>query len=165
LSAVSRKGLKALTSGWGFELRGQRSAVRVFLNHPTRIYLRERITVGSEITDHWKRWPADMKSYPAFADGGAMDDFNRRLTDDWLAGITANRDPICSGERAMKSLEILHAILRAGLSRERVAIPLVERSSPLGVTKAREDAIYPTSLFKSSWRIKSEVARRITLVG
>ena len=134
MSFVSGKGLKALTSGWGFELRGQRSAVRVFLNHPTRIYLRERITVGSEITeitDHWKRWPADPKSYPAFAGGEAMDDFNRRLTDDWLAGIAENRDPICSGQRAMKSLEILHAILRAGLSRERVTIPLVERSHPL----------------------------------
>lgn len=131
VSFVSRKGLKDLTSGWGFELRGQRSAVRVFLNHPTRIYLRERKTVGSEITDHWKRWPADPKSYPAFAGGEAMDDFNRRLTDDWLAGIAENRDPICSGQRAMKSLEILHAILHAGLRRERVAIPLVDRSHPL----------------------------------
>ena len=128
---VSRHELQDLTGGWGFELRGTQSAVRVYLNHPTRIYVRTRREAATEISHVWTRWPDDPKAYPAFAGGEAMDDFNRRLVDDWLAGIRKGRDPTCSGERAMKSLEILHAILRAGLERKRIPIPLEDRSHPL----------------------------------
>ena len=56
---------------------------------------------------------------------------NRRVVDDWLAAIAENREPACSGLAAMKSLEVIHAIFAAGLSRGRVELPLKKREHPL----------------------------------
>jgi hypothetical protein len=56
---------------------------------------------------------------------------NRGVVDDWLAAITENREPACSGFAAMKSLEMIHAVFAAGLSRGRVDLPLKNRQHPL----------------------------------
>ena len=128
---TSRAGLKDLTGGWGFELRGKTAAVRVYLDHPTHIFVRERKRGQREIRHRWWRWPDRDAAYPDYAGGEAMDRFNRLLIDNWLRGIDRGEDPLCSGERAMKSLEILHGILLAGLRRERVSFPLEDRGHPL----------------------------------
>jgi len=57
---------------------------------------------------------------------------NRRVVDDWLAAIAENREPVCSGFAAMKSLEMIHAVFAAGLARGRVELPLKNRQHPLG---------------------------------
>ena len=54
---------------------------------------------------------------------GSMDD---------RAAIAENREPTCSGTAAMKSLEMIHAVFAAGLSRGRVELPLKMREHPLG---------------------------------
>ena len=56
---------------------------------------------------------------------------NRRVADDWLAAIAENREPVCSGRAAAQTLEMIHAIFAAGLSRGRVALPLRNRQHPL----------------------------------
>lgn len=56
---------------------------------------------------------------------------NRRIVDDWLAAIAENREPVCSGREAMKTLEMIHAIFAAGLSGTRVKLPLKNRQHPL----------------------------------
>jgi hypothetical protein len=56
---------------------------------------------------------------------------NRRVVDDWLAAIRENREPVCSGFAAMKSLEMIHAVFAAGISRGRVELPLKKRQHPL----------------------------------
>jgi len=58
---------------------------------------------------------------------------NRVVVDDWLAAIAADREPVCSGYAAMKSLEMIHAIFAAGLSRGRVELPLRNRQHPLSI--------------------------------
>ena len=56
---------------------------------------------------------------------------NQRVVDDWLDAIAENREPACSGRAAMKSLEMIHAVFAAGLSRGRVPFPLADRAHPL----------------------------------
>ena len=60
---------------------------------------------------------------------------NRRVVDDWLEAVERDREPVCSGFAAMKSLEMIHAVFAAGLARARVALPLLRRSHPLEVAR------------------------------
>jgi hypothetical protein len=53
------------------------------------------------------------------------------VVDDWLAEIRENREPVCSGYAAMKSLEMIHAVFAAGVTGARVALPLRNRRHPL----------------------------------
>ena len=57
---------------------------------------------------------------------------NRRLVDDWLEAIRANREPACSGRGGMKAVEMVMAVYEAGLSGKRVSFPLANRHHPLG---------------------------------
>ncbi|MBU6180273.1 MAG: gfo/Idh/MocA family oxidoreductase, partial [Verrucomicrobia bacterium] len=61
----------------------------------------------------------------------AYDAAHRRVVRDWLAAIEENREPLASGERAMKTIEMAHAVFRSGLTEQRVAIPLEDRRHPL----------------------------------
>jgi predicted dehydrogenase len=56
---------------------------------------------------------------------------NRRVVDDWLAAMREGREPVCSGRAAMKALEMVMGVFRAGLERRRVEFPLPERGHPL----------------------------------
>jgi hypothetical protein len=56
---------------------------------------------------------------------------NDRLVDDWLAAIQSNREPVCRGYAGMKAVEMAHAVFAAGLSGERVPLPLKNREHPL----------------------------------
>lgn len=56
---------------------------------------------------------------------------NRRVVDDWLAAIAEDREPLSSGRAAQRSLEMIHAVFAAGLSRNRVNFPLASRQHPL----------------------------------
>jgi hypothetical protein len=58
---------------------------------------------------------------------------NERLAADWLSAIQAGdgREPLCSGQRARASMEMVHAVFAAGLSRTRVMLPLQARTHPL----------------------------------
>ena len=60
---------------------------------------------------------------------------NPRVVDDWLDAIERDREAACSGLAAMKSLEMIHAVFVAGMSRGRVALPLLGRGHPLVVAR------------------------------
>jgi hypothetical protein len=67
-------------------------------------------------------------------EGGAMTP-NERLAADRLSAIEAGggREPHCSGRRARASMEMVHAVFAAGLSRARIPLPLQTRTHPLVV--------------------------------
>jgi len=102
------------------------------LNDPiTQVFVSREEKGGA---DGWRRreWePLSPGLAGAEALRGGQDLANRRVVDDWLSAIAEGREPACSGFAAMKSLEIIHAILRAGLTRGRVALPLSDRAHPL----------------------------------
>ena len=86
---------------------------------------------AADRSDECKRWP-DIEPYHAPEDGLAgMHAANRRVVKDWLTAIRENRKPLGSGRRAMKALEMIHGIFKAGISGERVAFPLKDRKHPL----------------------------------
>jgi len=108
------------SEGWGIEWIGARGKVRIYLNHPTLIVV------------DGKPWPPEPGAYPKYAKGEALTLFNRLEAEDWLRAIEEDRQPLCSGRRAMQSLEMIHAVFASGRTRGKVALPLKNRNHPLG---------------------------------
>ena len=83
--------------------------------------------------ENWQTWtggvdPATETTFEGLTDYDAS---HRRAVRDWLDAIRDSREPLASGERALKAIEMAHGIFTAGLSGERVAFPLVRRTHPL----------------------------------
>ena len=118
---TSRAKNAAAAGPWGMELIGTRGRARL-LNDP-----RTTVTLSRE-GGAWA--PLGEPSAPVTSPSDTLEP-NRWVVDDWQAAITANREAACSGHAAMKSLEMIHAVFAAGLSRGRIALPLGRRSHPL----------------------------------
>ena len=128
---TSRARGAAAAGPWGMELICSRGRVRLLNDPITQVFVSREEKGGA---DGWRRreWePLSPGLAGAEALRGGQDLANRRVVDDWLSAIAEGREPACSGFAAMKSLEIIHAILRAGLTRGRVALPLSDRAHPL----------------------------------
>lgn len=127
---TSRAKNASVAGPWGMELIGTKSRARLWNDVHTTVFL-ER---GAELTARGGRreWvPLDARPMEAVSGSGAQIAANRRVVDDWLAAIAENREPVCSGHAAMKSLEMIHAVFVAGVSRGRVELPLKNRAHPL----------------------------------
>ena len=70
-------------------------------------------------TDQWIRWPQKDEPYHEPVDKltgtGAS---NRLVVNDWLAAIEEDREPKSSGQRSMKSLEMIHGNFEVFLGSE-----------------------------------------------
>ena len=125
------RGRNAATAGpWGIEVVGSKGRMRLWNDVHTTAFV-ER---GPEITPSGgtREWvPFESNPRESVSGAAAQLSGNRRVVDDWLAAIAENREPLCSGQAAMKSLEMIHAIFAAGVSRGRVPLPLAERRHPL----------------------------------
>jgi predicted dehydrogenase len=130
-SFTSRGKYQRAAGTWGLDLVGSRGVVRVIMSMVPKVYRRESGQESEEgWTEQWKRLEGD----PGLGlpeEELSMEAANRRVVDDWLAALTENREPICSGEAAGKALEMVMGVFRAGLTKERVGLPLVERGHPL----------------------------------
>ncbi len=127
---TSRAKQAAVAGPWGMELIGTKGRARLLNDLPTQVFVLRAggLSARSE-TREWVPIDAEPGAAPA-----VPPDFmaaNRRVVDDWLAAIAENREPVCSGFAAMKSLEMIHAIFAAGVSRGRVELPLNDRAHPL----------------------------------
>jgi predicted dehydrogenase len=124
------RGKNAATAGpWGMELVGSRGRARLLNEVFTDVF----VWRGGELsargqTGEWR--PLEGSSDGTKEERG-FPAANRRVVDDWLAAIAENREPLCSGYAAMKSLEMIHAVFTAGLSKRRVEFPLANRRHPL----------------------------------
>ena len=121
----------AATAGlWGMELIGTKGRARLLNDFHTQVFLQHSNgwTARGEIRE-WRPLTPETAGPAAIA--GGQNAANRRVVDDWLAAIAANREPVCSGLAAMRSLEMIHAVFAAGLSRRRVDLPLTPRTHPL----------------------------------
>jgi predicted dehydrogenase len=127
---TSRARNAAMAGPWGMEVVGSKARARLLNDVHTTVFL-ERAEPLTERggTREWKPIAANPSGPVAGAAGQLSG--NRRVVDDWLTAIAENRDPVCSGHAAMKSLEMIHAVFAAGLSRGRVELPLKKRGHPL----------------------------------
>ena len=74
---------------------------------------------------------SDAAAEAGFESLTGYDAAHRRVVRDWLNAIAENREPLGSGERAMKAIEMAHGAFQAGIEGARVSFPLVRRSHPL----------------------------------
>ncbi len=126
---TSRAKNAAAAGPWGMELIGSQGRARLLNDVQTQVYVLRtgKLTAVGE-TREWLPLvePAGSQlTPPNFAQA------NKLVADDWLAAIAEDREPACSGFAAMKSLEMIHAVFAAGLSRGRVELPLKRRAHPL----------------------------------
>lgn len=129
---TSRARNAAAAGPWGMELIGTKGRVRLLSDQNTQVFtqrVRGNPLQGGSV--EWVPLTAATAGPAVLAPG--QDGSNRRVIDDWLAAIAEKREPACSGHAAMKSLEMIHAVFAAGLSRGRVTWPLVSRAHPLAV--------------------------------
>jgi predicted dehydrogenase len=121
----------AVSAGpWGIEVVGSKGRLRLWNDVHTTAFV-ER---ASEMTPRGgtREWvPLESNPREPVSGSGAQLSGNRRVVDDWLTAMAENREPLCSGQAAMKSLEMIHAVFAAGVTRGRVSFPLAERRHPL----------------------------------
>ena len=127
---TSRARNAAVAGPWGMELTGTKGRARLLNDVHTTVFLEKAgpLTTRGSVRE-WVPITANPNEPVAGAAGQLSG--NRRVVDDWLAAIAENREPACSGHAAMKSLEMIHSVFAAGLSRGRVKLPLEQREHSL----------------------------------
>ena len=130
-SFTSRASLRQTVAHWGMELIGSKGVVRILMDVSPQVFL---VDAGKwEAGGKTERW-APLKDDPAVgftAEQRGFGPANRRVVEDWLEAISANREPQCSGRNAMRALEMVMAVYQAGLSGKRATFPLASRQHPL----------------------------------
>lgn len=132
---TSRARLAPATGPWGMELIGAKGSVRILSDVYPQVLWPQPISSGVTLEGEARTWrprPGEPSATATAAERG-FPAANRRVVDDWLAAIAENREPICSSQAATKSLEMIHAVFAAGVSRGRVELPLRDRRHPLAV--------------------------------
>ena len=127
---TSRAGYGAIAGPWGMELIGTKGRTRLLNDVHTTVFVeRDGAMTARGGVGEWVPIAANPRGPVAGAAGQLSG--NSRGVDDWLAAIEEGREPACSGLAAMKSLEMIHAVFAAGISRARVQLPLLDRGHPL----------------------------------
>ncbi|NLT69356.1 MAG: Gfo/Idh/MocA family oxidoreductase [Verrucomicrobiaceae bacterium] len=133
VSYVSDQRLSSLHGPWGIEFVGTNGKARLFAGMPPTLSLLVASDPASpDREDRWQRWPAKEEPYHEPVEKlSGTDAANRLVVNDWLAAIADDREPACSGRRAMKSLEMIHGVWQAGATMKRAYFPLTNRLHPL----------------------------------
>ncbi len=133
VSYVSDRRLHLLHGPWGIEFIGSKGKARLFAGMPpTLSLLIEDDPTSPDRASVWKRWPEKENDYHKPVDGLiGTEASNRILAEDWLSAIREDREPTSSGERSLKSLEMIHGVWQAGCTMRRAYFPLVNRLHPL----------------------------------
>lgn len=133
VSYVSDRRLHLLHGPWGIEFIGTRGKARLFAGMPpTLSLLVEDDPTSPQRSAHWERWPGKSEPYHTPVEGlTGTAASNRHVVHDWLAAIEGDREPKSSGQRSMKSLEMIHGVWQAGATMKRAYFPLVNRLHPL----------------------------------
>lgn len=130
----SRVGLEKAAGPFGMEIIGTKGIVRLISGFaPTISLLAGPDRAPTTRTEQWVDWNGGVDpSKEATLDGlTGYDASHRRVVRDWLLAIEEDREPLGSGERAMKAIEMAHGVFEAGISGKRVPFPLVKRTHPL----------------------------------
>jgi predicted dehydrogenase len=128
---TSRARNRAAAGHWGLELIGDKGRARILADIFPSVLVREADEAKREgQTIAWRPWKDDP-TLPAPPQERSVTAANRRVTDDWLAAIRSNREPACSGRNGMRALEMAMAIFQAGLTGDRIALPLAQRGHAL----------------------------------
>ena len=125
---TSRARNRETAGHWGIEFVGSKGAIRLLADIVPRVFVRSPMSWSdSGAKAEWL--PLDWEKPADFKPG--VDGANARMLDDLLSSVGTNRKPACSAHDATKAIEMVMAVYHAGLSRERVTLPLKARQHPL----------------------------------
>lgn len=130
----SRVGLEKAAGPFGMEIFGTKGIIRLNSGFAPGIsLLKEPNRSATARVENWQNWNGgvDPASETTFEGLTGYDASHRRVVRDWLQAIDENREPLGSGERAMKAIEMAHGVFEAGIEGKRVGFPLVKRKHPL----------------------------------
>jgi predicted dehydrogenase len=130
----SRVGLEKAAGPFGMEIIGTRGMVRLNSGFAPGIsLLKEPNRSATTRVENWQDWNGgvDPASEVTFEGLSGYDASHRRVVRDWLESIAEKREPLGSGERAMKAIEMAHGVFQAGIEGKRVEFPLMKRRHPL----------------------------------
>lgn len=130
----SRAGLEKAAGPFGMEIIGSRGVVRLNSGAvPTLSILEAPNRAPTARSERWMDWNGSVEAAAEASFEGltGYDAAHRRVVRDWLDAIAENREPLGSGERAMKAIEMAHGAFQAGIEGTRVSFPLARRSHPL----------------------------------
>lgn len=130
----SRAGLDKAVGPFGMEIIGTRGIVRLNSGFAPGIsLLKEPNRAATTRVESWQEWTGgvDPATETTFEGLTGYDASHRRVVRDWLIAIDENREPLASGERAMKAIEMAHGVFQSGITGQRVDFPLVKRTHPL----------------------------------
>ncbi len=134
VSFVSDNRFQSLSGGAGIEFIGSKAKARLFADFPATLSLvvEDSGPDKADRTETWKQWPATEGEYhPTIDKLNGLDACNRLVLTDILASITEDKHPLCSGENAMKALEMVHGVWQAATTMKRAYFPLANRLHPL----------------------------------
>ena len=132
---VSRAKNREPAGPWGMELIGSKASVKILMEMVPRIYtLNEGNWTAQGKTIEWRLWEQDPTLNWDESERG-LARANERVAKDWLAAITQDREPVCSGYAGMRALDMALAVFAAGLARGRVAFPVKNRQHPLSANR------------------------------
>jgi predicted dehydrogenase len=130
----SRVGLEKAAGPFGMEILGSRGVMRLNSGAmPTLSLLAGPDRAPTTRAENWVDWTGGVElSTEAQIDGiTGYDAAHRRVVRDWLLAIDEKREPLASGGRAMKAIEMAHGVFQSGLEGRRVDFPLARRTHPL----------------------------------
>jgi predicted dehydrogenase len=130
----SRVGLEKAAGPFGMEIVGSRGVMRLASGATcTLSLLAAPNRAATTRTENWVDWTGGVEpSAEAQIDGiTGYDAAHRRVVRDWLLAIDEKREPLASGERAMKAIEIAHGVFQSGIEGKRIDFPLARRTHPL----------------------------------
>jgi predicted dehydrogenase len=130
----SRAGLEKAAGPFGMEIIGSRGVMRLNSGAaPTLSLLAAPNRAATTRTENWVDWTGGVEpSAEAQVDGlTGYDSAHRRVVRDWLLAIDEKREPLASGERAMKAIEMAHGVFQSGVKGRRIDFPLARRTHPL----------------------------------
>lgn len=128
---TSRGKLRETLANWGMELIGTKGTVSLLMGVFPHVFLHEPAKWNAGGATARRAPLKDDPSLNLTAEQRGQGQSNRRVVDDWLEAIRTGREPVCSGENAMRALEMVMAVYHAGLAGNRASFPLPSRSHPL----------------------------------
>ncbi len=128
---TSRRRLREQVGNWTMEFHGSEGAARINCNYPPMTFVARRAGWSAEgRVEQWEPLVNDPIGNENTSRLNARTE-NRRVVDDWIEASRSGREPVCSMDNAMRSLEMVMSVYRAALSGQRISFPLKNRTHPL----------------------------------
>lgn len=130
-SWTSRHALREQVGNWALEFQGSAGAARINCNIPPLTFVSRKTPWDTNgRLETWEPLVNDPLRHDRDSRHGFRTE-NARVVDDWINAIRTDSALVCNGENAALAIEMVMAVYRAALARQRLQLPLKNRRHPL----------------------------------